>query len=213
MENRNKPSKYGQRWNRDELILAFELYCLIPFKTTKANNPKVQELAALLDRTPDAIARKLGNFGAFDPELQKRDISGLEHGSKLDRQIWDEFHDDWNGLVVEAWSLRQKMSKSTNRDDTSSDIMEEAIPGPSGPSERLTVTKTRIHQSFFRKAILSSYENTCCITGISIPECLTASHILPWSLRAYPKTGTGTSRHTRCKELNADSSEPVPVLG
>jgi len=42
------------------------------------------------------------------------------------------------------------------------------------------MTKQRVHQSFFRDAILSSYATTCCVTGLTIPECLIASHIVPW---------------------------------
>ena len=82
--------------------MAFELYCRIPFQKTKANNPAVSGLAGLMGRTPASVARKLGNFGAFDPALQKVDIKGLTHTSKLDREIWDEFHADWNGLVWES---------------------------------------------------------------------------------------------------------------
>ena len=53
-----KPEKYGTLWTREELILAFDLYCRIPFKKTKANNPDVIELANLLKRSPASIARK-----------------------------------------------------------------------------------------------------------------------------------------------------------
>ncbi len=28
--------------------------------------------------------------------------------------------------------------------------------------------------------ILTSYNNTCCITGLAIPELLVSSHIVPW---------------------------------
>jgi putative restriction endonuclease len=62
-------NKYGTLWTRDEQILALYLYCQIPFKKTKANNPEVIKLANLLGRTPSSVARKLGNFGAFDPRL------------------------------------------------------------------------------------------------------------------------------------------------
>jgi len=64
---------------------------------------------------------------------------------------------------------------------------------PSGPSETLRMTKQRVHQAFFREAVLSSYDETCCITGLRIRECLTASHIVPWSAdeehRADPTNG------------------------
>jgi putative restriction endonuclease len=58
------------------LILAFELYCRIPFQRTKATDPRVKKLAGVLGRTPASVARKPGNFGAFDPQLAARNISG-----------------------------------------------------------------------------------------------------------------------------------------
>ena len=61
--------KYGSLWTRDELVLALYLYCQIPFAKTKANNPEVIRLAHVIGRTPASVARKLGNFGAFDPLL------------------------------------------------------------------------------------------------------------------------------------------------
>jgi putative restriction endonuclease len=39
-----------------------------------------------------------------------------------------------------------------------------------------------VNQAFFRKTILASYDNKCCITGISIPELLVSSHIIPWAV-------------------------------
>lgn len=176
----DQSSKYGQAWTREELILTFDLYCKIPFKQTKASNPRVQELAQILGRTPAAVARKLGNFGAFDPQLSKRGISGLVHASKLDKKIWNEFNDDWNGLVLEAHRLRRRRIK---------DIPEaERLVLPEGPSERTAEVKTRIHQAFFREAVMSSYDATCCITGLGIPECLVASHIIPWSCDERKRT-------------------------
>jgi putative restriction endonuclease len=104
-----RPANDGQPWTRKELILAFELYCRIPFQHTKATDPRVKELAAILQRTPASVARKLGNFGAFDPQLAAQNISGLTHGSKLDRAVWDEFHTDWNSLIELAHQLRTKL--------------------------------------------------------------------------------------------------------
>jgi putative restriction endonuclease len=178
-------SRYGELWSREESVLAFELYCRIPFQKTKANNPAVKELANLLGRTPASVARKLGNFGAFDPALHKLDISGLTHTSKLDREIWDQFHADWNNLVWEANLLRNKFGESRP--------VHRAINPPRGPSETTRLTKQRVHQAFFRDAVLSSYEATCCVTGLTVPECLVASHIVPWSenerFRTDPSNG------------------------
>ena len=72
MTSTTPSQKYGEPWTREELILAFDLYCRIPFQKTKANNPDVIQLAELLGRSPASVARKLGNFGSFDPELQRQ---------------------------------------------------------------------------------------------------------------------------------------------
>jgi putative restriction endonuclease len=181
----SQESRYGVLWDREESLLAFELYCRIPFQKTKANNPAVKELATLLGRTPASVARKLGNFGAFDPALQRVDIRGLTHTSKLDREIWDEFHADWNGLVWQANLLRIKFGQFPS--------VERPLRRPSGPSETTRLTKQRVHQAFFREAVLSSYESTCGVTGVAVEECLVASHIVPWgedvALRTDPTNG------------------------
>lgn len=183
------PNKYGAMWTREELILAFELYCRIPFKKTKANNPDVISLAKLIGRSPAGVARKLGNFGAFDPELQRRGVSGLAHASKMDAEMWDEFNSDWNKLVVEANRLREEFGASDKPDES---IVTE-LTSPEGPSEKVSLRKTRIHQAFFRDAILSSYEQTCCVTGLCVLDVLVASHIVPWSVseqfRTDPRNG------------------------
>jgi putative restriction endonuclease len=180
-----RPANDGQPWKREELILAFELYCRIPFQRTKATDSRVKELAALLHRTPASVARKLGNFGAFDPQLAARKISGLTHGSKLDKAIWDEFHSDWNSLILQAFELRRK--RESKRQEVTT------FTAPSGPSEKLVAAKQRLHQTFFRDAVMSSYNARCCVTGLPIPECLVAGHIIPWSVderrRADPTNG------------------------
>jgi putative restriction endonuclease len=183
--NNSRPIHDGELWDRDQLILALELYCRIPFQKTKASNPEVKRLANLLYRTPAAVARKLGNFGAFDPQLREQSITGLTHTSRLDREIWDEFHRDWGKLVTEAHRIRSRFTPAVQD--------ESVFPVVLGPSERTRSVKQRLHQAFFRDAVLSSYNSLCCITGLSITECLVASHIVPWSkdekLRADPTNG------------------------
>jgi putative restriction endonuclease len=180
-----RPANDGMDWTRDQLVIAFELYCRTPFQKTKASNPEVKRTALLLGRTPASVARKLGNFGAFDPQLREKGITGLTHSSRLDKVVWDEFHHDWNALVEEASRLRGSLGEPT--------IEEEPITFPVGPSERLRVSRERIHQAFFRQTVVSSYECRCCITGINVQECLVAGHIVPWAtnerLRADPTNG------------------------
>ena len=180
-----RPANDGQPWTLSQLILAFELYCRVPFGRITARNPLIRELAVVLGRTPASVTRKLGNFGAFDPELAARHVSGLTHGSKLDRAVWNEFHRDWNVLVVRAHDIRRELKPGGRAEQT--------LVEPQGPSEGVGTVKQRLHQSFFRDAVLSSYNARCCITGLPIPECLVAGHIIPWSVderrRADPTNG------------------------
>jgi predicted restriction endonuclease len=189
MFDRKQPDIYGTLWTREELILAFDLYCRIPFRKTKANNPEVIELAKLLKRSPASVARKLGNFGSFDPALRAQQIKGLVHASTSDREVWEEFNTDWNRLVLEARQLRDALEPAKEPEETA----EDEILVPLGASEREAIRRIRVHQAFFREAVLSSYEDRCCITGLKIKECLVASHIIPWSkseqYRTDPRNG------------------------
>jgi len=39
----------------------------------------------------------------------------------------------------------------------------------------------RVNQTAFRGAVLTNFNNRCCITGIDITSLIVASHIVPWS--------------------------------
>jgi len=173
-------SKYGSPWTRDELVLALYLYCQIPFAKTKANNPDVIELAKLLGRTPASVARKLGNFGAFDSRLAQRGVSGLEHFGKNDLIVWNEFQNNWDELVSESCQL---LARTTPASDAFSPELDSALRIPEGPTTVTRAVVVRIGQQFFRRAVLSSYQYQCCICELDIPALLVASHIVPWSRR------------------------------
>jgi len=59
--------------------------------------------------------------------------------------------------------------------------------------EVIRSVSVRSNQNIFRKMILKIYNQTCCITGLDIPEVNRASHIIPWaedvSKRLDPKNG------------------------
>ena len=59
-------------WSRDELIVAFNLYCKIPFGQIHIRNPLIVELAKVIGRTPSAVSWKLANFARRD--LHRRSI-------------------------------------------------------------------------------------------------------------------------------------------
>ena len=75
-------------WTHEELIVAFNLYCKIPFGKIHIRNPDVIDLAKSIGRTPSAVSWKLANFARLDPVLQKRHIAGARHGAQAEVEIW-----------------------------------------------------------------------------------------------------------------------------
>src|SRR5687767_7854743 len=137
----------ANNWTREELILAFNLYCKIPFGKIHNRNPEIIALARILGRTPSAVGWKLANFARLDPALQKRNIVGAAHGSKLDIEIWDEFNHDWNKLAFESEKL---LAKRTGKPVEALIVDIELLDIPRIGKERISVVKVRVNQSFFR---------------------------------------------------------------
>lgn len=171
--------KYRVKWSREETILAFDLYCKIPFSKINKNNKNIIELAKLLDRTPSSVGLKMANLAHFDPELRARNISGMANASKLDGEIFQEFSQDWTGLSYQAQLIKAKMMKKTVEQIVEIEGREELLEMPKGEYKE-TITKRRVGQYFFRMSVLSAYRNRCCVTGIELPNVLIASHIKPW---------------------------------
>ena len=106
--------KSGQsHWTREELILAINLYCKIPFGRMHHGNPLIIEFANLIGRTPSSVTFKLGNFASFDPSLRARGIKGAVNASKLDKEIWDEFYRDWDKTLLQSETLLATKNNTT----------------------------------------------------------------------------------------------------
>ncbi len=198
--------QHQKPWTREELILAINLYCKLPFGKMHKGNPEVIDLAGLIGRTPSSVGLKLGNFASLDPTLKARGIKGADHSSKLDKIIWAEFYENWDEAAYESELLLERIRS----DSTQKPKME--FSGLEGKEKERTV-KTRLNQNFFRQAILASYNNTCCITGISQPELLIAGHIIPWSVdtknRMNPSNGLALNGlHDKAFELGLISISP-----
>jgi len=147
----------SNKWTREELILAFNLYCKIPFGTIHTHNPQIIALAKILDRTPSAVSWKLANLASLDPTLKKRNIAGASHGSKMDEVVWNEFNGDWDRLAFESEKLlAQKIGKPVE-DISDIDLLDFPVMG----KEREAVVKIRVNQNFFRKAVLAAYNFQC----------------------------------------------------
>ena len=176
-------------WTRQQLLVAFTLYCRLPFGRLHSKNPEVISAAEAIGRTPSALAMKLTNIASLDPAITSSGRTGLRKASANDRAMWDEMHNDWERFAVESQKAIEAMQPAAMQTDKPAQEEPENRVG----QDRLVETTTRIGQSFFRAMILSAYNERCCITGLSIPSLLVASHIVPWShdkqYRVNPRNG------------------------
>ena len=51
--------------------------------------------------------------------------------------------------------------------------------------DKISLTKQRKGQDYFRRMILANYGGRCALTGIDIPQLLLASHIIPWADKSH----------------------------
>ena len=171
-------------WTRRDQVLVLELYANLPFGKMHKTNPDVVELAALLERSPNSVAMKLGNYASLDETLDRK---GLEGATNADRETWSEFFADPGAFLEMARSMRQAEGDWPTKDED---------PEPSGfreGEEVLRTVKARKNQAAFRAMVMSAYDARCAITGISLSNLLIASHIVPWKVdpkaRLDPRNG------------------------
>jgi 5-methylcytosine-specific restriction protein A len=105
-------------WQRDELILALDLYFRHRPDTISKKHPEVGALSELLNKLPihpdwpdpgkfrnvNGTYMKLCNFLALDPEYKGK---GLEAGGALEQVIWAEFAADQARLAGIAEVIRK----------------------------------------------------------------------------------------------------------
>ena len=132
---------------------------------------------------------KLTNIASLDPAITSTGRAGLRAASANDRAMWSEMQSDWEHFAIES---NQAVSEVEARDARRQKTTEDDISSRVG-EDRITETTTRVGQNFFRTTVLSAYNGRCCITGLSLPALLVASHIVPWSHdsvnRVNPRNG------------------------
>lgn len=196
-------------WEQHELLIVFRLYCRTSFGRLHQRNPEIIELAQLIGRTPGAVAMKACNFASLDPQQQNRSIKALSNVSRADKELWEAFLADSQAVAERAEAAYSAVTGKEIEDflpelghaewpgsqegPAKERVFEDDLITPAGATEKEVLIKTRRVQSFFRSAVLTSYEHRCALTGLAVPELLNASHIIPWSLdekrRADPRNG------------------------
>lgn len=176
------------KWTREETIVAFNIYCKIPFKSSSKTHPMIIKYANILGRSPSALNMKVGNIGRLDPDLKGQGIMGLIHGAKMEEEVWNEFYGNPELLAFESEKIIAQLSNQNI--EVSASIKTNDLPQG---IERNVIIKQRINQSFFRSAVMSAYNFHCCISGVNVTELLEACHIVDWSQdernRINPKNG------------------------
>lgn len=162
------------KWTIKELKLALALYCQIPFGKMHSKNPDVIRLADKIGRKSSAVAMKLVNFASLDPEIIAAGRTGLGNASATDKIVWEEFQADWDNELLKA-TKDLPDHKILAYEDTEEPFDISVV------TTRKAEIEIRTKQTIFRRMILSSYAGVCCISGLSEPRLLIASHIVPWN--------------------------------
>ncbi|MCK4502128.1 MAG: HNH endonuclease, partial [Desulfuromonadales bacterium] len=172
-------------WTRQQLLVAFKLYCQLPFGKLHSRNPLIIKYAELIERTPSALAMKLTNIASLDPIITSTGRKGLKGASAADRAMWNEMESDWEQFALE-------LENATSDLDHPVEEPQESELDYTGV-DKIAQVKIRVGQDFFRRSVLSAYHGQCCISGLAVPKLLVASHIVPWRIdeanRLNPRNG------------------------
>jgi len=114
-------SRRNPKWQRDELILALDLYFRCNPIHINASHAEVIKLSEILNslpihpqkpdavrfRNPNGVYMKLCNFLRYDPNYHG---VGLQRGGKLEEQIWNEYAHNQTYLQKIAKSIIETYS-------------------------------------------------------------------------------------------------------
>ena len=181
----------GGNWTRAETLAALHIYLQLPFGQLHRSQPRIVQLAQWLGRTPNAVALKLVNLASLDPQVQGSGRKGMGNASHLDKTLWHDMQAHTDGVIVEAAQSYERCAEQQGL-PAAVDVMDE-VPEVADGKSALATVQVRVNQMRFRRAVLASYGATCCMSGLSVPKLLVASHIVPWAVdtqnRLNPRNG------------------------
>lgn len=153
-------------WSREDIIIAYALYCVTPLKQIRPDNKTIQQVSEIIPHSVASLVMRMQNFQNLDPKAGK----GLGHVAAKDKLIYEEFKHDWGALSIEAENL------------TGLALFDASPLHGAKPLSSLTNhSKVSRERHFFKRAVLSAYDGRCYISGCTLPQMLTASHIKPYS--------------------------------
>lgn len=132
-------------WNRDEIILALDLYFTNPDTIPGKSSKLITDLSALLNamhqaigteagdtiRNPNGVYLKLMNLRSLDPAYTDQGKVGMKSGGKLERFLWTEYAGRRSELAADAAIIREAIAKLEGGEVRGSD-QAEAYEGEEG---------------------------------------------------------------------------------
>lgn len=114
----NQKTMKNPAWNREELILALDLYFKMDYGQMHGSNPEIMQLSKDLRslnmhteipnrenfRSVNSVALKLANLKKSDQNFKGK---GMRDGGKLEKEIWNQYHSHRDTLKKEANLIRQ----------------------------------------------------------------------------------------------------------
>jgi len=114
----NQKQMKNPTWNREELILALDLYFKMDYGQMHGTNPDIIQLSKDLRslnihtdipnkenfRSVNSVALKLANLKKSDQNFKGK---GMRDGGKLEKEIWNQYHRHRDTLKKEADIIRQ----------------------------------------------------------------------------------------------------------
>jgi len=90
----------------------------------------------------------------------------MRNVGKRDREIWDEFTNNWDELIFESEKILAKYQNQEIETILETDIDLTSLTS----EEKIRRVKTRVNQNFFRQVVLNNYLIRCAICNLNISE-------------------------------------------
>jgi 5-methylcytosine-specific restriction enzyme A len=171
IEGKNPP------WSRDELILALNLYVRSAGRSLSKDSPEVVALSDSLNalhkaigtrgsqslRNPVGVAMELAHFHQFDPVRKGKGQTGLKRGNRLAKEVWDEFHTDFERLQTIATAILASIRQASSSDfgEAAEALLSESEEAPEGR----ILTVTHLKRERCRKLVRLKKEQVKKATG------------------------------------------------
>lgn len=169
-------------WSSDQILGAIYLYLQLGPTEIQSENSSVMELASGTGKSPPVVAAKLRAFARLDPLINSKHPTVVANLSPLDYSIWRQFEDDWTNTLLAAATVFNSLTRLNHQPaQLSSHYLQEDQTEFNPGRNQKSFVDVRLDQYRFRKMILESYGNRCCISGIAHQKLIVASHIVPWA--------------------------------